>query len=248
MSGIPFAIVYGFLLIWIVSTIILGQRSTHLPFYELPSKELSKNICASILDELTRNQTQHQDHHDKLHRVPVRRKPIQIYPGVNIPFAMSSSPKDGNAGGNKNSSYPQQQPDSPGQPHSAKYFSELSQLPLGLNATAYNATTENNANRSDHSSFLFDNDPIELYYATGAAMGVVGLTSIFSRNTRATMLLLLPGLITRHSRHLIFTIVWGILSNGPALNLRVNFNKLLENAACMYKSGLVMSCIKQVQI
>ena len=89
---------------------------------------------------------------------------------------MASSPKDGSAGGNKNSSYPQQRSDGP-EPQSAKYFSELSQLPLRWNNTAYNATPEhngNNGNSTDRSSFLFDNDPIELYYATGAAMGVVG--------------------------------------------------------------------------
>ena len=96
--------------------------------------------------------------------------------------------------------------------------------------------------------FIFENDCIELYYSVGGVMTFVGLSSIFSRNIRTCMLLLLPGLITRHSRHLIFTITLGILANGPMKNLQDNFNRILENAICVQKSGVNLACIKQLEV
>ena len=61
-------------------------------------------------------------------------------------------------------------------------------------------------------------------------MGVLGIYSVFSRNIRTTMLLILPGLVTRHSRHFIYTITLGMLMNGPVQSLTINFHKLLQNA------------------
>ena len=77
---------------------------------------------------------------------------------------------------------------------------------------------------------FFENDSVQLYCITGGVMGAVGIFSIFSRNIRATMLLILPGLVTRHSRHFIYTITLGMLMNGPIESLKVNFHKLLQNA------------------
>ena len=59
------------------------------------------------------------------------------------------------------------------------------------------------------------------------------------------MLLVLPGLVTKHSRNFIFTIILGLLANGPLNNLRYNFNKVFENAVCIYKAVIVVACRKQ---
>ena len=73
-------------------------------------------------------------------------------------------------------------------------------------------------------------------------MGVVGVYSIFSRNIRATMLLILPGLVTRHSRHFIYTITLGMLMNGPIQSLKVNFHKLLQNAGQTQRQSIATLC------
>ena len=100
----------------------------------------------------------------------------------------------------------------------------------------------------DGSGVVFENDCIELYYSVGGVMTCVGLASIFSRNIRTCMLLLLPGMITRHSRHLIFTITLGMLANGPIRNIQDNFNIILENAICVQKTGVILACVKQLEV
>merc|ERR1719450_1729382 len=76
-------------------------------------------------------------------------------------------------------------------------------------------------------------------------MTLVGVLSWFSRKTRAVLLLILPGLITRRSRHLIFAIVLGILTNGAVPRIMENFRRVLDNASCMYMSVVVVACAKK---
>ena len=57
----------------------------------------------------------------------------------------------------------------------------------------YNRSTSKQQVGNDTRNSLFHNDSKELYAVTGGVMAAVGISSVFSRNTRATMLLILPG-------------------------------------------------------
>ena len=206
-SCIPFAFLYGFVLVWIISDVILNKPEGRLKMNSITQKETPRNICAYILSVEVNttimgvsNLLEKQENHSR----------FNLY----------------NSYGNNASITPSRQiKDEPN--------------------VSLSTSTFTNITGKDKDSILFENDSPELYYATGTFMGIIGITSILSRNTRGVMLLILPGLVTRHSRKVIFTIILGVLANGPMNSFRYNFNKVLDNTACMYETVTIAACIKQ---
>lgn len=85
-------------------------------------------------------------------------------------------------------------------------------------------------------------DNRNLAYMTSAFTFTIGVASIFSRGTRCSMLLILPGLITRRSRTFVFTFIMGLLADGPINSLSYNLHQIVENTACIYEAISRMTC------
>ena len=242
LSGIPFAIAYGFFLIWIISDYIFDKPDEIFRF-KLPPQNITKNVCASFYPpnvsfdlDFSTTQVPSNVRFKQPQRIPM----LQYRTHRDSPL-LDSSKDIGNTS------------------YTPVYFPRAARLQssrieeeedeenyefarLSSDDPSSNTTTEK---KQHNTSVLFSNDSIELIAIVGGVMFLLGISSIFSRNIKATMLLILPGLITRHARHLIFTIVWGVLSTGPMSNMMYNFKKLLEDAGCMYKYVVFLACIKQ---
>lgn len=217
IAGIPFVLLYTLILVYIVSELILKSGS-NLSFDFDPGKA-AKDICSTI-SNLTG---------DKI-RVNIT-KPPNITTGR---YAYISGEKRIMAT----------------IPTEYKIFGYDESNFTFPNTTAAAATTATmtkptTTTKSEDISIIFENDSPGLYLVIGSAMGGIGILSWFSRKTRATLLLILPGLITRRSRHLIFAITVGILTNGAVQRIMTNFRKVLDNANCMYRSVIVVACAKK---
>lgn len=130
-------------------------------------------------------------------------------------------------------------------PHQHPDFNYTGVFEQPNNLCALNFTS--NQNNISYSEFILSSHfsgrhRDELVYGIGTVTVFVATTSFFSRNTRSTMLLILPGLITGRSRTFLFTFVLGLLCNGPISSIRYNFNAIMENAGCMYESALKATC------
>ena len=93
----------------------------------------------------------------------------------------------------------------------------------------------NGSNHNNDTKHLSVDYRPELIYLSSALSVTLGFASTFSRGTRCSMVLILPGLITRRSNTFLFTFIAGLLAHGPIASLGYNFNQLLENMVCMYE-------------
>lgn len=137
-------------------------------------------------------------------------------------------------------------------PHDHPVFNTTTSFDLNWNLCSSNFSHVRNRSRKqwmeEETNHFSGDHKEELVYITIFLTVGVGTTSVFSRNTRSTMLLILPGLITSRSRTFLFTFVLGLLCNGPISSIRYNFDAIMENAACMYESALSASCKNNGQL
>ena len=119
------------------------------------------------------------------------------------------------------------------------------------------SASTNNENSTEHGDDLFGNDETvdensyirgKLLYFVSGFMTLVGFVSVFSRSTRCVMLLILPGLITRHARTLLFTIIMGHLFAHPLHTIQLNMDEIFNNAHCLYQSVVAVVCVNLLQI
>ena len=137
--------------------------------------------------------------------------------------------------------------------HEHLTFNATSVLDIDRNLCSPNYTDKRNDSdsliwRGSDTNYFSGKHRNELVYGIVIVTIAVGITSVFSRNTRSTMLLILPGLITSRSRTFLFTFVLGLLCNGPVSSLRYNFDAILENAICLYKSAMKAMCKNNDQL
>ena len=209
LVGIPFAVIYHFVLVWIISSFIIDPHDVSSDKYDAQSPAgVAKNICNLIFPHV--NST-----NGTLHDAPFH------------PFKQNTD-RTWNTDDTRTSS------------------GEEVRIVTPKSDKQIHQTDAETTTQKTHSAYniVFDNDFHTLHIAVGVVMGVISALSVFSRRTRATLLLMLPGLITSRSRHGILTITLGMLVNGPVLNIRHNFHKLMDNGVCMYASVFAMACIK----
>ena len=100
------------------------------------------------------------------------------------------------------------------------------------NSSTINAN--NKRTKQEESDGSSEQTYLILHLSIGFVMIVVGIVSLFSRSLKATMLLLLPGVITNRSRYILLTITLGLLVEGPIRHIQINLRKLMANSACLY--------------
>ena len=221
--GVPFAVVYYVILVWILSTFVLdtsdleGELKGGLEMGD----DVTDNMCAIIFgnDTATAVVGNYSDADGMLSRVE----------------GFDASEKKRFRKGYENSGI-------------GDIVRRLNRSMAFLPGIETTKEKPNNSTNKRGDYILFENDSRLLHVVTASVMAVVGISSLFHRSIRATMLLILPGLITNRSRHIIFSIALGCLVNHPIANIRVNFVKLLENSICMYRAVIALGCIKEKEV
>lgn len=97
------------------------------------------------------------------------------------------------------------------------------------------------SNMSGPTTFGVDN------YIVGAASGGVvcvtmGVTSIFSKRTRCSMMLIIPTLFAGRGRAFILTAAMGLLLDGPINSINYNVEQIVASLTCMYSQMKIMAC------
>ena len=77
----------------------------------------------------------------------------------------------------------------------------------------------------------------------GSLTLTLGTSSIFSKNLRCTMLLLIPGLFAGRGRAIMFTLATEVLIAGPLGNIEKNLKKLINTFVCLYNEARSIACL-----
>ena len=71
----------------------------------------------------------------------------------------------------------------------------------------------------------------------------LGTSSIFSKNLRCSMLLVIPGLFAGRGRAIMFTFATEVLIAGPLGSIDINLKKLINTFVCLYKEARSIACL-----
>ena len=76
----------------------------------------------------------------------------------------------------------------------------------------------------------------------GSVTLTLGTSSIFRKDLRCSMLLVIPGLFAGRGRAMMLTLVVGFLIDGPLDSIQNNLEKLIDSFVCLYKQGKTVVC------
>ena len=76
----------------------------------------------------------------------------------------------------------------------------------------------------------------------GSVTLTLGTSSIFCKDLRCSMLLVIPGLFAGRGRAMMLTLVVGFLIDGPLDSIQNNLEKLIDSFVCLYKQGKTVVC------
>ena len=79
-------------------------------------------------------------------------------------------------------------------------------------------------------------------YVGGSVTMVLGTSSMFSKNLRCSMLLIVPGLFAGRGRAMMITLATGFLLDGPLDSIQTNLEKLIDSFVCLYKQAKEIAC------
>ena len=106
----------------------------------------------------------------------------------------------------------------------ATFWSDLVKIKVHHNITDAE-TSKSKRPQSENRSF-----DDTLRYSIIVLMALIGVTSVFSRNLRCSMLLILPGLLTGRSRTFLFTLIMNLLFKYPMSSIHVNIGQMMNSA------------------
>ena len=72
---------------------------------------------------------------------------------------------------------------------------------------------------------------------------MLGTSSIFSKNLRCSMLLVVPGLFAGRGRAIMFTLATEVLIAGPLGSIEINLERLINTGLCLYKEAKNIACL-----
>ena len=72
---------------------------------------------------------------------------------------------------------------------------------------------------------------------------LLGTSSIFSKNLRCSMLLVVPGLFAGRGRAIMFTLATEVLIAGPLGSIEINLERLINTGLCLYKEAKSIACL-----
>eukprot|EP00095_Tigriopus_kingsejongensis_P011211 maker-scaffold263_size232787-snap-gene-1.30 protein:Tk11211 transcript:maker-scaffold263_size232787-snap-gene-1.30-mRNA-1 annotation:"hypothetical protein LOTGIDRAFT_155733" len=72
--------------------------------------------------------------------------------------------------------------------------------------------------------------------------GTLGVMSVFSRHTRCSMMLIVPGIFAGRGRSFMLTAAMGLLIDGPIGSINYNIEQVIQSLTCMYDQMRILAC------
>lgn len=118
-----------------------------------------------------------------------------------------------------------------------------------LNVTTLdNGTKLDTLKKSEDTTYFGSKHQPNHLYISGVFTVTLGVSSVLSKGTRCTLLLILPSVITGRSRAFLSTFIMSLLVDGPIHNLGHNYNEISRKSSCTYEAfvNLTRNCIDRL--